>query len=99
MVLNGRELAEKIISEASKELIELKNKNIYPAGRIMQMNKMIMDYATTKGYEYVDYYSAMVTSNGGIDIKYSHDFIHPNRKGYEVMMPIVKKSIDKVLKK
>lgn len=30
MVLNGRELAEKIISEASKELIELKNKNINP---------------------------------------------------------------------
>ena len=77
----------------------LKNKNIYPAGRIMQMNKMIMDYATKKGYEYVDYHSAMATSSGGIDIKYSHDFIHPNRTGYEVMMLIVKKSIDNVLKK
>ena len=30
MVLSGKELAEKIISEESKELLELKNKNINP---------------------------------------------------------------------
>ena len=77
----------------------LKNVNIYPAGRIMQMNDMIKSYAKAKGYEYVDYHSAMTTQKGGLDAKYSRDLIHPNRKGYEVMMPIVKKSIDKVLKK
>lgn len=77
----------------------LKNVNIYPAGRIMQMNDMIKTYAKAKGYEYVDYHSAMTTQKGGIDAKYSRDLIHPNRKGYEVMMSIVKKSIDKVLNK
>lgn len=77
----------------------LKNVNIYPAGRIMQMNEMIKSYAKKEGYEYVDYHSVMSTPKGGLDAKYSRDLIHPNRKGYEVMMPIVKKSIDKVLKK
>ena len=75
----------------------LKNSNIYPAGRILQMNEMIKDYCKKKGYEYVDYHSAMTTEKGGINPPYSRDFIHPNRKGYEVMMPIVKKAIDKVL--
>ncbi len=77
----------------------LKNKNIYPAGRILQLNEMIKTFAKDKGYEYVDYHGAMTTPNGGLDPKYSRDLIHPNRKGYEVMMPIVKKSIDKVLTK
>ncbi|MBR6639372.1 MAG: acylhydrolase [Muribaculaceae bacterium] len=75
----------------------LKNVNIYPAGRIMQLNKMIKEYAVQKGYEYVDYHSAMTTPNGGLNKEYSRDLIHPNKRGYEIMMPIVKKSIDKVL--
>lgn len=77
----------------------LKNKNIYPAGRIMKINEMIKAYAEKNGYEYVDYHSEMTTPDGGLDAKYSHDLIHPNRKGYDIMMPIVKKSIDKVLNK
>lgn len=75
----------------------LKNVNIYPAGRIMQMNRIIKEYAEKNGYEYVDYHSLMVTPKGGLNAKYSRDLIHPNRRGYEVMMPLVKKSIDKVL--
>lgn len=77
----------------------LKNSNIYPAGRIMQMNVLIKEYAKEKGYEYVDYHSAMTTSKGGLPAKYSRDFVHPNRKGYEVMMPLVKRAIDKTLGK
>ena len=77
----------------------LKNKNIYPAGRIIQMNEMIKSYAKANGYEYVDYHSAMKTEKGGLKSEYTRDFVHPNRNGYEVMMPIVKKSIDKVLKR
>ncbi len=77
----------------------LKNSNIYPAGRILQLNEMIKGYAREKGYEYVDYHSAMTTATGGLDEKYTRDFIHPNRNGYEVMMPIVKAAIDKALKK
>lgn len=63
----------------------------------MQLNKMIKEYAVQKGYEYVDYHSAMTTPNGGLNKEYSRDLIHPNKRGYEIMMHIVKKSIDKVL--
>lgn len=77
----------------------LKNINIYPAGRILQMNEMIKKYAKEKGYEYVDYHSAMTTEKGGLKPQYTRDFVHPTVPGYEVMMPIVKKAIDKVLNK
>ena len=77
----------------------LKNINIYPAGRILQMNEMIKAYAKQKGYEYVDYHSALTDAKGGLPEAYSRDYVHPNKKGYKVMMRIVKKSIDKVLKR
>lgn len=77
----------------------LKNSNIYPAGRILQMNEMIKVYAKEKGFEYVDYHSVMTTPKGGLPADYTRDFVHPNRNGYEVMMPLVKRAIDKVLKK
>lgn len=77
----------------------LRNSNIYPAGRILEINKMIKDYAAKNGYEYVDYHSSMKTPKGGINPCYSRDLIHPNRNGYEVMMPIVKRAIDKVIGK
>lgn len=77
----------------------MKNMNIYPAGRIMQMNEMIKAYAKEKGYEYVDYHSTLTDAKGGLPEVYSRDFVHPNKNGYAVMMPIVKKAIDRVLKR
>ncbi len=74
-------------------------KELYPSGRIMQMNELIKEYAKKNGYEYVDYHSAMTTAKGGLPSALSYDLVHPNRAGYEIMMPIVKKAIDKVLKR
>ncbi len=75
----------------------LRNMNIYPAGRVLQVNKLIETYAHEKGYEYVDYHTFMTTNKGGMKPEYTFDCGHPNKKGFAVMMPIIKKAINKVL--
>ena len=76
----------------------LKNLNIYPAGRVLQMNELISVYAREKGYEYVDFHTPMTNRKGGMRAEYTYDSGHPNSAGYAVMMPLVKQAIDKVLK-
>lgn len=46
-----------------------------------------------KGVTYVDYYSALDDGHGEIDSRYSDDRLHPNRAGYDVMEPIILKSL------
>lgn len=46
----------------------------------------------------VDYYTPMATPDGGIIDEYSLDRLHPNARGYEVVMePLVLEAINKVL--
>lgn len=75
----------------------LKNKNIYPAGRVLQMNNLIKAYAGKKGYEFVDFHTPMANSKGGMKKEYTFDCGHPNSTGYAIMMPLVKRAIDKTL--
>lgn len=77
----------------------LKNLNIYPAGRVLQMNELISAYAWKKGYEYVDFHTPMTNRKGGMRAEYTYDSGHPNSAGYAVMIPLVKQAINKVLKK
>ncbi|MBQ9077697.1 MAG: acylhydrolase [Muribaculaceae bacterium] len=77
----------------------LKNQNIYPAGRVLQMNELISAYAREKGYEYVDFHTPMTNRKGGMRAEYTYDSGHPNSTGYAVMMPLVKLAIEKSLKK
>ncbi len=69
--------------------------SIHPEDAIIELNVLIKALATEKGYEYVDYYSALVDSNKGLPSKYSSDGCHPNQDGYTVMenliLPILKK--------
>lgn len=75
----------------------LKNQNIYPAGRVLQINEMIKAYADEKGYEYVDFHSRMTNDRGGMRAEYTYDSGHPNSTGYRVMMPLVKSAIERAL--
>lgn len=38
---------------------------------------------------YVDYYSAMVDTDGGLKKGLSDDEVHPNHAGYQIMEPII----------
>jgi lysophospholipase L1-like esterase len=57
------------------------------------------DYAVKNGFVYVDYYSPMVNSEGGMKPELSPDGVHPNKAGYEIMAPLVEAGIAEALKK
>jgi len=69
-----------------------------PAPKIAELNKWMQQYAAQKGYEYVDYYSAMKDDRGGLPPTLSHDGVHPLPAGYAVMTPLAEAGIEKALK-
>jgi len=73
------------------------NKGSFPAEKIVTLNTMIKKYADANEILYLDYYSSMVNEQKGLKAIYSEDGVHPNKKGYEVMNPLVEKAIAKVL--
>jgi acyl-CoA thioesterase-1 len=69
-----------------------------PAPKIAALNDWIKAYAATKGYVYVDYYSAMKDERGGLPPALSKDGVHPLPAGYAVMAPLAEAGIEKALK-
>ncbi|HEX4544499.1 MAG TPA: SGNH/GDSL hydrolase family protein, partial [Candidatus Acidoferrum sp.] len=75
------------------------HKGLQPASKIQALNAWIKEYAAKNGLVYVDYYSAMVNSEGGLKADLSPDGVHPNKAGYEVMAPLAEAGIAEALKK
>jgi lysophospholipase L1-like esterase len=73
-------------------------KGLQPAEKIVSLNKMIREYADANDILYLDYYSAMVDDQKGLNSIYSEDGVHPNKSGYEVMSPLAEKAIRLALK-
>ncbi|MGH9682974.1 MAG: SGNH/GDSL hydrolase family protein [Candidatus Acidiferrales bacterium] len=70
-----------------------------PAPKIKALNAWIKEYAAKNGFVYVDYYSSMANSEGGLRAEISPDGVHPNKAGYEIMAPLVEAGIAEALKK
>jgi lysophospholipase L1-like esterase len=68
-----------------------------PAAKVVALNSWIKTYAASHGYEYVDFYAAMVDDRGGLPAKLSKDGVHPNPDGYAIMTPLVDAGIAKTL--
>jgi len=68
-------------------------KGIQPAEKIVDLNSMIQQYASAKSIVYVDYYSAMVNDEKGLQSIYSEDGVHPNKEGYFKMKSILESII------
>ncbi|WP_406683244.1 SGNH/GDSL hydrolase family protein [Seonamhaeicola sp. MEBiC1930] len=69
--------------------------SIEPADKIIELNKLIKDYAEENKIVYLDYYSPMVNDIGGLKKELGRDTVHPNVNGYLVMEPLVKQAIGK----
>lgn len=70
---------------------------IYPADKIIELNKMIEAYARENNLIYVDYYSAMVNDQKGLKEELGRDSVHPNVEGYKIMEKLVVEDLDKAL--
>lgn len=68
-----------------------------PAEKISRLNELIKAFAKENKITYIDYYSSMVDERKGLKSEYSEDGVHPNKAGYEVMMPIIEAALKKIL--
>jgi len=63
-----------------------------PAAKVVKLNNILKKYCIEKGITYVDYYTSMVDSEGGLKVpEYTaaNDLVHPNLAGYKVMEKII----------
>jgi len=75
------------------------HKGLEPAPKIKALNAWIKEYAASSGFVFVDYYSPMANSEGGLKPELSPDGVHPNKAGYEIMAPLAEAGIAEALKK
>jgi acyl-CoA thioesterase I len=75
------------------------HKGLEPAPKIKALNAWMKDYAAKNGFVYVDYYSPMANSEGGLKAELSPDGVHPNKAGYELMAPLAEFGIAEALRK
>lgn len=74
-------------------------RDIEPAQKIRDLNKLIREYAEANKIHYLDYYPALTDEKGGLPAKWSNDTCHPNLTCYrQIMEPMVCKAIGEVLK-
>jgi len=72
-------------------------RGLHPAPRILELNSWMRAYASDRKLVYVDYYSALADSQGGLPAALSEDGVHPNEAGYAVMRPLARQSIIRAL--
>ena len=66
--------------------------------KIKSLNERIESYAKANKIPYVDYYQALVVPESlALDPRYSKDGVHPTSEGYDIMEPLIKNAIEKVL--
>ena len=68
-----------------------------PAEKIVELNKMLKEYANKNGMVYLDYFKSMADERNGLKDEYTYDGVHPNKTGYTVMAPLAEEAIAKAL--
>jgi lysophospholipase L1-like esterase len=69
-----------------------------PPEKIKALNEWIKNYVAANKLIYLDYYSAMVDDKGFFKDELSNDGLHPNDKGYQVMVPLAEEAIARAVK-
>jgi lysophospholipase L1-like esterase len=64
-----------------------------PAARILALNRWLREYCDAQHLVYLDYFSAVVDDTGMLRRDLAEDGLHPNRKGYELLVPLAEKAI------
>ncbi|MBR5018147.1 MAG: lipase [Bacteroidales bacterium] len=61
--------------------------------KIASLNARLLAWALENDIPYVNYYAAMVTLGRAMDAAYSKDGVHPTAEGYDVMEPILLRTL------
>jgi lysophospholipase L1-like esterase len=69
-----------------------------PPADILKLNAWMREYAGKVNALYADYFTATVDETGSLKQGYSADGLHPNDKGYALMVPVAEAAIANALK-
>jgi lysophospholipase L1-like esterase len=69
-----------------------------PSPRIRRLNDWIRAYAAHHHLIYADYWHALASPDGGMNPEMAEDGVHPNPRGYAVMLPVAEAAITSVQK-
>lgn len=72
---------------------------IAPVEKVRDLNQRIKTYCEENDLLFVDYFSAMVDDENGLQSALTYDGVHPNQAGYQVMAPLVEQAIATILEK
>jgi len=72
-------------------------KGLEPAAKIKTLNAWIAEYCANQKIIYLDYYSAMTDTDGGMKPDLSKDGVHPTAEGYAIMESLAEKAIQTAL--
>jgi len=70
---------------------------LHPPADILKINAWMKDYAAKVHAVYADYFAALVDDKGMLKDGFSMDGLHPNRKGFDLMAPVIEAAIQKAL--
>jgi lysophospholipase L1-like esterase len=70
-----------------------------PPADILKLNAWIKEYAASANAIVADYFAATVDDTGMLKQGFSGDGLHPNDKGYALMVPVAEAAIAKAVKK
>ncbi|MFK8164492.1 MAG: SGNH/GDSL hydrolase family protein [Lewinella sp.] len=71
--------------------------SLKPAEKVVELNILLKDYATTNELEYVDFYAPMVDDDAGLQLALGEDGVHPNVDGYLIMEPLLEAALARAL--
>jgi lysophospholipase L1-like esterase len=69
-----------------------------PPADIISLNHWLESYAPDVHAQVADYYAALVDDKGMLREGYSEDGLHPNARGYALMVPVAEAAIESALK-
>jgi lysophospholipase L1-like esterase len=64
-----------------------------PPEKIRELNSWLATMCKSRGFAYVDYFSAMVDANGQLRAELADDGLHPNAEGYKIMAPLAQAAL------
>jgi lysophospholipase L1-like esterase len=68
-----------------------------PPSDILKLNDWMREYAAKANAVFADYYAALVDETGMLKQGFSGDGLHPNDKGYALLVPVAEAAIAKAL--
>lgn len=68
-----------------------------PHIKIPKLNQMIKQYAESRGFEYLDYFSELNDGNNGMTVDHAYDGVHPTVEAYMVMEKLLTQKLNSIL--